>query len=167
MTDDNVFNLGSASIGTELMFGVLISSVNLINSDKDSKGMMLTSLVFDLSKIAITSLFMNLSRRLARRVVSSWCRALLAVFSIFTAVAVAMISNMICMWICINIWNKEGRTFPGLKELSIVSLVLFSVVRVGLFTAFMLSFVKFARVRKDDGFVPCCDPGKTSVPHSD
>ncbi len=159
MGTDSVVSIGSACVGTELIFGVLISSVNLINSDKDSRNMMIASLAFDVFKIVITSIFIQLARRMGRKgALGNFGRAAYTAICVVTAVAVAMLSNVICMWICIHIWNQDGKTFPGLKELSIVSLVLFSVVRVGLFTAFMLAFAQCVRSLKEDSYYKASKP---------
>ena len=159
MGEDSVISIGSACIGTELIFGVLISSTNLINSDKDSKNMMIASLAFDLIKIVVTSIYIRLARRITRRENFGYFRrAAYTAACTVTAVTVAMVSNVLCMWICVHIWNQDGKSFPGLKELSIVSLVLFSVVRVGLFTAFMLALIQFIREAKEDGYFKASKP---------
>ena len=152
MSEDSVINFGTASIGSELLFGILISSINFIHSAKEYKSMMLASLIFDASKIAIAYIFINLTRSVSPSNLKNFQKAIYSFLSIFTAVIVAMISNILCMWICVHIWNLDDKSFPGLKELSILSLVLFSVVRVALFTVFMILFVQYIRHGKGRGY---------------
>ena len=151
MEGSSATNIGRGYIAAELVFGIMISSISLAKSiNDDSKHIMLVSLIFDLIKIGIALVLIQLFNHLSKKeTMSNKLQALFIAMNVSLTLAIAMISHVVCMTMCMHVWDMElpktHKAFPGLRHLSIVFLVLFSILRVGLFTAFTVSFSMFVR----------------------
>ena len=146
MIQSNTINIGKAYICMELLFGVLISLANYAEAGKNLRPTMLASLCFDLSKIGVTVLFIQLFNFfVVRNELKSFIKTSFVWLNLIIVTTVTLLSYLICMNVCISIFEQNAKSFPGSKVLSIVFLILFYIIRIGLFSTFMLNFAIFLR----------------------
>ena len=146
MSLTNTKNIRRAYIRNELLFGVLISLLSFSETDENYHNTILWSLFFDLSKIGVSFLFIQLFNFLIERnQLKDFVKTAFVWLNLLLVAAVALISYVVCLDFCIYIWERGVESFPGSKAISMMFLIAFYLIRIGLFSAFMFNFTLFIK----------------------